>query len=390
MRGRWTKLLLTLMLLAGGCLDPYYPPVSDTDVNILVVDGFLDTSEGSATLSLSKAVSLSSEAAPAAESYAVVTLLDDKGGAYPMPEHATGQYRVDNVPIDPKALYRVHIVTQAGYEYQSDLSAIYDTPPIDSVTWTTDDRNLTVRVNTHDFTNTSRYFRWTYEETWNYHAATLSEYISEGRGAYRSRTPSEMIFYCWATQPSTSIAIGSTVRLSENIVSQAPVAYIPKGSQKLSMKYSILVSQRAVSEAEYTYLEQLKKTTESIGGLFDPQPSQVPGNIHRMSSSSPVAIGYFGVGNTVKERIFIAYTDLPRYFQDIQLVPGCMPTDTICLFPTMAIRNCILMASDMTEATMIGSAVYLQRTLIGLTLTSPRCADCRYDGGVTTKPEFWQ
>lgn len=383
-------MLLTVMVLTGGCLDPYYPPVEDVDVNILVVDGFLDTSEGTATVTLSKAVSLSSDFAPSAESNAIVTLLDHNGSAYPLTEYELGQYRVESVPIDPAAQYRVYIMTQGGHEYQSDLSSVYDTPPIDSVTWTTDDRNLTVQVNTHDYTNTAKHFRWTYEETWNYHAATLSEFISEGGGAYRYRTPAEMIFYCWATQPSTNITIGSTVRLSENVVSQAPVAYVPKGSQKLSMKYSILVSQRAISDQEYNYLEQLKKTTESIGGLFDPQPSQVPGNIHRTSTSSPVAIGYFGVGNTVKERIFIAYTDLPEYFRDIRLEPGCAPTDTICLYPTMAIRNCILMASDMTEATMIGSGVYLQRSLIGLTLTSPRCADCRYSGGVTTKPDFWQ
>jgi len=95
------------------------------------------------------------------------------------------------------------------------------------------------------------------------------------------RTVDDYIFYCWNENPSTEILITSTDRLSENRVSRFPITVIPAGSRKISMLYSIQVSQRAISEEEYTFLKQLKQTTESIGGLFDPQPSQVPGNINR-------------------------------------------------------------------------------------------------------------
>ncbi|HTF20541.1 MAG TPA: DUF4249 domain-containing protein [Chryseolinea sp.] len=389
MRRAWAKLFLTATVLFGGCLDPYSPPVSDTEVDILVVDGFLDTHEGIANVSLSKAVPLSSTSESAAEPGATVTLLDDDGSAFPLQEVSVGQYRVTGVPVKPTAKYRVHIRTQFGNEYQSDLMGIFQTPPIDSVTWIADEEELTIRINTHDASDKTKYFRWTFEETWAYHAAVLSQYKVIGK-QYVDRTPEEMIFYCWNTQPSTNIVIGTTTRLSENLISQTPVAYVPKGSQKLSMKYSIQVTQRGLGEEEYTYLDQLRKTTESIGGLFDPQPSQVPGNISRLDPSSPLAIGYFGVGNTVKQRIFIAAAELPRSFQVGYPVPGCYPPDTVCLIPTAAIKNCTLMAQDLTEATTLGGAIYANRTLVGITLTSPRCADCRTMGGVLTKPDFWQ
>jgi hypothetical protein len=264
---------------------------------------------------------------------------------------------------------------------------VYETPPIDSITWITDDDKLTIRVNTHDFTNRTKHFKWSYEETWAYHAAVLSQYKVVGT-QFVDRRPEDMIFYCWKTQPSTNIIIGSTDRLSDNIISQAPINYLSKGSQELSMKYSILVAQRGLSEEEYNYLDQLRKTTESVGGLFDPQPSQVPGNIKRMNTASPLAIGFFGVGSIVKQRIFIDVPDLPSDFRLSYPRAGCYPPDTVCVLPSN-IKMCSLTQNDLNEATMLGSAIYSGISLVGITLTTPPCADCRLDGGVLQKPDFW-
>ena len=387
MRGEWSKLLFYLLLLSGGCLDSYDPPISDTDVDILVVDGFFDINGGVANVSLSKATPLSSTEKPGRESNAMITLLDSEGASYQLHEDSAGHYSVRDVPVRDDAQYRIHIRTQPGHEYQSELAAIYFTPPIDSISWVTNDDELTVRVNTHDFTNKTKYFRWSYEETWAYHAQVLSQYKVVGR-QFVSREPHEMIFYCWRTLASTSINIGSTVRLSENVISQQPLVFIPKGSQKLGMKYSILVTQRGVSEEEYTFLEQLKKTTESVGGLFDPQPSQVPGNIQRLDPSSPLAIGFFSAGNTVKQRIFIDVRDLPSEFQFTTPMGGCFPPDTVCIPPT-TVKICTLNASDLNESHTLGDAIYDRVSIVGITLTSPACVDCRLQGGVLTKPDFW-
>src|SRR6188768_668855 len=109
MSGKWSKLLLALTLVSGGCLDPYAPPLSDQEVDILVVDGFLDTSDGTAAVSLSKAVPLSSENTTAPVPMASITLLDDNGASYPFYEPSVGQYRVTGVAIKPEAKYRIHI-----------------------------------------------------------------------------------------------------------------------------------------------------------------------------------------------------------------------------------------------------------------------------------------
>jgi hypothetical protein len=191
-----------------------------------------------------------------------------------------------------------------------------------------------------------------------------------------------MMFYCWRTVPSSKIVVGSTDRLSRAIISQFPVQYIPAGSKKLQMRYSILVKQIAISAEEYTYYEQLRKTTESIGGLFDPQPTPVTGNMHSMRRGSPLALGYFGAGRVQRNRIYINASALPRIFREIYPALGCLPPDTICMSSG---PNCALTLNDLHDGYIVGTAVSK-----GWTLTNTRCADCRYEGGVTKMPDFWE
>lgn len=374
---------LILILIVTGCLDPYAPPINATDADILVVDGSLDTSEGSATIDLTRGLPLSPSDSFPRVGNAFVAVEDAIGNVYPLAEGTAGNYQATGIPVYADAQYRLHVVTQENDEYYSDVVTPRATPPIDSVTWVTDDEKLTIRVNAHDDTNQSKYYRWSFVETWNYHAATVSQYKVVGKSIVE-RQPNEIAFYCWRTQPSTNIIIGSTVRLSQNIVSQVPIQHIAAGSKKFQIKYSILVKQRAISEGEYNYLEQLKKTTESIGGLFDPQPGQITGNVHRARPDSPIAVGYFGAGNTVQQRIFINSAVLPRIFREIYPRPGCYPPDTVCV--TSTAYQCILTAQDLNEAHIIG---YSLDDDAAFTLTTTPCSDCRYEGGVLTKPDFW-
>lgn len=373
------------IILLEGCLDPYYPDVDAGDVSILVVDAALDTSVGSATVDLSRALPLSEPDSFPRVVNAFVAIEDGLGNQYALTDQGTGRYVAENIPVYTGAVYRLHVITPGNDEYFSDPVTAKDTQPIDSVTWTTDSNKLTVMVTTHDDTNQSRYYRWTYEETWNYHAAVLSLYTVVNK-TITERKFNEIPFYCWKTEESSDIVIGSTARLSADVVNKAPVKAITVGSSKFQTKYSILVKQRAISEDEYNYLEALRKTTESIGGLFDPQPIPVTGNISRVRAGSPLAVGYFGAGHTVKSRIFIANAELPAPFRQIYPLPGCLPPDTVCASPN-ASYQCALHTEDLISGEILGVAV---DNGAAYTLTDARCGDCRWQGGVLNKPDFWE
>lgn len=376
-------LFLTL-IVATGCLDPYYPYIDSTDVNILVVDGALDTGDGSASVVLSRGVSLALPDSFPRISMAFVAIEDVQGNVYPLAETSRGRYQTTGIPINPSSQYRLHVVTPEDDEYYSDPVTPMYTPSIDSVTWVTNDNVLTIRANTHDNTNQVKYYRWTFEETWYYHAAQVSQYKVVGKTVV-PRNFDEIYFYCYKTEVSSNIIVGTTERLSQNIISQMPIQTITAGSKRLQSKYSIQVSQRAISQQEYDYLQELKKTTESIGGLFDPQPAPVTGNIRRVRAGAPLGMGYFGAGNITKQRIFITASEVPRQFAAIPLQLGCMQPDTVCMVPRMYV--CVAGGTDLTEAYTLG--ISLDQGA-GYTITSPVCADCRTEGGVTTKPDFWE
>jgi hypothetical protein len=381
MNNRIVSLLLLFAMV--GCLDPYSPPVKASEVNILVVDGLLDTSEGMANVTLSRGVSLALPDSFPRVQNAFVAIEDSRGNVYPLTEGDSGRYRGSDIPILADAQYRLNVLTQENDLYHSEFVTPLDTPPIDSVTWVTDDDILTIRVNAHDPTAVIKHYRWSFDETWNYHAPTISLYKVVEKSIV-AREPQDITFYCWRTQASSSILIGSTDRLSESIISQVPIQHIRAGSQKFQILYSILVRQMAISAEEYTYLDQLKKTTESIGGLFDPQPGQVTGNVARVNAGSPIAVGYFSASHAVSTRIFIPTTKLPRQFLEIWPPLGCFPPDTVCITPRAYV--CIINASDLTEGYTLGLEL---DDGAGYTLTNPFCSDCRLAGGVLEKPDFW-
>lgn len=102
-----TIALTTLFITA--CLESYTPSVSDSDVDLLAVDGFLDTSDGSATVKLTKATTLDNgESAPRVQS-ASVTIEGDDGSSFDLAEDTAGIYVITAMPVSQATKYRIRI-----------------------------------------------------------------------------------------------------------------------------------------------------------------------------------------------------------------------------------------------------------------------------------------
>ena len=378
-------ILLTMTTLQTGCLESYQPPVVPGDANMLVVDGFLNSVDGTVTVRLTHSIPLSPEEAAPPELGAFVTLQQDDGSSYDLQEQGEGSYVLNELTVDTGAQYRLHIRTADSQEYESALVGIKQTPPIDSLTWRATPEGIYVNVNAHDDTGLTRYYRWEFSETWQYHAEVTSEFkIVNKKPEYRRA--GEFLYTCWDNQVSRKITIASTERLQQDIVSQLSLIFIPKYSNKISVKYSMLVQQWAISKEEFTFLQRLQKTTENVGSLFDPQPSQVVGNISSLTNPSSIALGYFSAGNAHQQRLFVDFYDLPDDLQKFPPSIGCQ-VDSVCATP-LALQ-CVLNLSDLTGSELLGSVISREGVVVGFTLSSPNCADCRTQGGVLTKPDFW-
>jgi hypothetical protein len=106
---------------------------------------------------------------------------------------------------------------------------------------------------------------------------------------------------------STSITQATSVGLSQDLIFEQPLVFIPVGGQKGGVKYSILVQQFGITQDAYNYWENLKKNTELRGSIFDAQPSQLVGNIHCLQDPTEPVLGYVSLRQCSNKNIHRQY-----------------------------------------------------------------------------------
>jgi hypothetical protein len=309
---------------------------------------------------------------------ASVFIEEEEGSRYALKETEPGTYTSASLILTPAKRYRLFFQTQARRDYASDYVFAKTTPPIDSVTWKDSPQGLQVYVNTRDANDASRFYRWDYAETWEFTSAFRS-YLDYRNGQLEFR-PDGDIYYCWANELSSAIKLGSTLALSQNVVSNYPLTLMPPNSTKLRYKYSILVKQYSLSAEEFAYWELLQKNTENIGTIFDPQPSQLTGNVHSLSDAAEPVIGYVGVQSVAEKRIFIKRDELPRSWRALTgYEQNCPAPDTLRPATGPAL-----------EVFRSGRAIPIDRVEGGgLLYSSAECVDCR-KRGTNVRPSFWE
>jgi len=372
-------LLGGLVLALAGCTDPYMPDVIGTPPSYLVVDGFIN-SRGVSTFKLSRTYGIASAATPPTETRATAYVEEEGGPRYLLREGTTkGTYASDPLVLNTAKQYRLHLNTVAGKEYASDFVPAKITPAIDTVAWRAGNAGLTVYVSSHDATNATQYYRWEYDETWEITPAYIPGFEYSGGRVRPLTVPYPAL--CWATTRSNKVEISKTTALSQDVVSEYPVRQLPSTADRLHQKYSILVQQYALTKEEYGYWDQLRRNTESIGTLFDPQPTQLTGNVHCLTNGSELALGYVGAHSLTEKRIFIARAQLPAAWRLLMGNESCFPADTVkigdeyrsfnpgYLFPIYLVAK--------------GGA------LLGYSASTADCIDCR-KRGTAVRPSFWR
>ena len=362
-----------IVLLLTSCVDPYRPPEITSPNSYLVVNGFFDSAPGATTtISLSRTQNLADPKLPAAETKAIVSIETPGKTVYTLKEGTSGAYTLTGVMPVVGETYRLHVKTAKGQDYYSDYVPVVPTPPIDSISWRAQDDGLQINVNTHDPKNSTRYYRWDFDTSWEYYTYynSLLELLPNNQIVDRQQS----VFQCWGNDKSTNIITTSTARLSQDVVSQFPLLHIPSFSIKLGVKYSMLVRQIGLTQSGFEYYDQLAKITQNVGSIFDPQPTQITGNIRSGTNASDLVLGFFRVGTVENKRIFITRSQLPTNWITYTGLSGCT-MDTLSRKDVLDMKPTIISFDEMTKAYYT---------------TSADCADCRTRGGVNVKPDFWK
>jgi hypothetical protein len=363
------------LILAASCLEPFPPPPGTTDLDYLVVDGFTNSTDGLIQVKLSRTMPLDAKTKYPPEIGAIVQVRDENGNAITVPEVVPGMYQMNHTGLQIGSLYYLYIRTRKGDEYQSDPVTLKASPILEDLFWVAESDGITVKVDSRDPAGTTRYYQWLYSEAWEYDSdRTSSYYVSHGTAVLRK--PEDRFNVCYSTSQSSKVLISTSSDQSGDFINDFPLLSIPRGSKKVSRLYSITVQQRALDEASYNYWLQIQRTNENLGGLFDPLPSQVTGNIHSISQANAIALGYFSGGGVQEKRIYIFHNDLPAELRSVNR--QFCPVDSVLVGEL----NRLVDGEPLLDAYGVPGP-------IGYTISARTCVDCRVEGGTTMKPTFW-
>lgn len=384
-----TLAIVCLALSIITCKKPFTPVLHQSDRRYLVIEGIISEND-STFIRLSRTKKVDTLRTVFAETNAQVTIENNADASYSLTEIRNGTYAIGPLNLDVSHRYRLRIKTSDGKEYLSDFVPIKNAPPIDSIGFIGQSSGVKIYVNAHDDTKSTRYYRWDFNETWQFHSEYPSGYYSNG-DSIKARTVDQQVYTCFGTDSSTSVLIASTTKLNKDIVSQAPITFVSASSEKVETKYSILVKQYALTSEAYEFWNTLQKNTERLGSIFDVLPSETQSNYHCISSPDELVVGYLSAGNISEKRIFITASQLPNYAT--QYPYGCQ-LDTAWLNPPRTGSYLESILIPLSSPYGIVNALYLQPpNPFGLptsyNFSTKECVDCTLRGR-RNPPPYWR
>jgi len=379
---RKSLLYIFSVLIFSTCVEPYDPPEISNLEDLLVINANINATKGEGEVVLTKSQSLSSTDPIEYVNSASVQLELESGGTWSFNKAENGKYTLTNLDINVGEKARIRVLLNNEEEYLSDFEELKATPEIDSVSYDYDDQGVQFFVHTHDPSNETRYYKWNYEETWEFNAkypSSIYVEIVDSVPVVSPRWGYDTLFICYRENVSKEILIGTSEKLAKDVISYFPVKYSTGLTGKFNRKYSLLVTQRALNKATYGYWKQLESNTENIGSIFDPQPFQIISNIRCVNNPSKRVIGYFNLFTETEKRIFVSYKDL-IYYPFSNEYSRC-ELDTILVEELLDKYMRYNLVSEIRDTS--------SPRILGYTAATPYCSDCRILG-TNKKPEWWE
>ncbi|MCG2461981.1 DUF4249 domain-containing protein [Flavobacteriaceae bacterium F89] len=388
---------VVLCILQYSCTEPF-PIVTKGFETVLVVQATLTDENIQHKVLLSRSYNLEGDG-PNFESNAKVMIKDDAQYVYDFPETDPGTYVSSQAfAAQPGHSYQLFIETADGRSYSSDSEPLPQQVPIDRI-YTEIETNVDqvvgagFFVDNHDASGQSKYFRYTYEETYEIIAPYWVRediYIVSDQFPYQVdvKLKTQEEHYCYKTNLSNNIVLANTSDYAENRISRFQVRFIAKDDYMLRNRYSILVHQYTQSLEAHNYLKTLKEFSGSENPFSENQPGFIEGNITSDHDTNEKVVGFFEVSSVSSKRIFVKFRDI-------------FPTGNFPDFPYGCQSNAISLYGRVPQGPSplidaIESGQYKMYTPAPTPPDPPTvyimvgrpCGDCTFMGS-NKKPDFW-
>lgn len=377
-----------------GCTEPYALQ-SDTFENILVVEATLTNELKKQEIKLSRTYPLE-ENGIKIEKGATVYVVDDNGNRYDFQENNNLYISQTAFQAQANKSYELHIETSDGKVYISDKQKLTTISPItDAVAEViTKDgkKGVQISVKSFDPSNTSKYYRFEYEETYKIIAPkwTPVKAIAVSNTAYELIPRITEAKICYGNQKSNTIMQTATNTQTEDRVN-FPVRFIDNKNYIIGNRYSILVKQYVQNLQAFTYYKTLSNLSGNQNLLSQNQPGFINGNIKSLNNPNEKTVGFFEVSSVSEKRIFFNFIDLfpndiPEYITDCEEDPR-YPKKFHYLF-CFDPRNFNCEGVTFMRLLQENLICYYSNNSTNITAFDIKCGDCSSFAS-NIKPAFW-
>jgi hypothetical protein len=379
------------LIFLSGCVEEIDFEI-ETFESALVIEATITNENKHQEILLSRTYQTEDDGPPQERNASVEILAG--GSSYVFEELEPGRY-VSTVSFSaqPSIDYILSITTSNGRTYSSTPTILSQTTQIDAVyaireTGDQGTNGMSIYVDSFDPTGNSKYYRYSYEETykiiaprWVPEDLVLTDANNCIVDLRATRPQEERI--CYNTVSSTTINQFSTNSLTEDRVTRHLIRFIDSEDFIISWRYTILVNQYIQSREAYAYFETLNNFA-SEGSLFSQiQPGYFEGNVSSETNPNEIVIGFFDVSSVSSQRLYFNYED---FYPDEPLPPLEYSCEEFELFRLSLSGACGTLISGL----LTDNVVFYTGSAIGpYNMVLRACGDCTALGS-NVVPYFWE
>lgn len=314
-----------LLFCLPACIDPYTIDLAKNN-KILVVEGLLtDDIQNPDTISIQYSTSIEGNIKMVAiPSLQPLIKIIDSGKEIKLVEYEKGKYLPPkDFQIKQNERYVLKF-TIDGQFYESTPESLTTTPTITNIyekfnpiSRLSEDGKKQLSANEvfidfKDTPNQDNYYLWRYtlyERLSHCFTCSYSMYDFKKESCIPAAPYLREPYYdygclneCYAIIKSTQVNILSDALSDGNLVTGRLIAKIPYYYTNGCL---LEVTQICVSPEAFAFYKVLESQSQSTGGLADSPPAAIVGNIQNLTNSTEKVVGYFGVVNIQRKKIWI-------------------------------------------------------------------------------------
>ncbi|WP_339698327.1 DUF4249 domain-containing protein [uncultured Roseivirga sp.] len=405
-------LMCLVMFVAIACIEEI-DTTSFTFEKVLVVDANISDQAKAheVHLTYTSPIDGTADGSSNAASGATIWVEDDLGNRVDFTEQRAGFYlSPDTFAGEVGRSYTLLIITNEGNKYQSSFEKLVQAPEVSAIYNKFAIKPLGQKaiatpgvqffIDVEDDSQSTQFYRyeWTdahqvvvpypkkYETTIIYPGGMTDPiYILDPFNTDVSE--------CYRESRFDEVVLASSASNSNRELREIPIFFSEASNFDVTTKYSIEVTQRAISVQAYSYYRKIELFNESNGSLFDKQHGAIVGNILSMDSPDEKVLGYFEVSGASSKRVFLEPSQLDEKVMDY-VVRTCEEYDVLefegdlnSFYKANGVPE-ILLGDELLKRAFY--EVYDYDPLNDTKFLAHRlCIDCRNRGSIG-KPDWWQ